>query len=84
MDTINGFMKLFGREKLLLVEAIMFAGRKGLEEFEKAIDNKLYAGGIDRCLSTEEIINVLKNVGMDDVSAVSTGIKIRNSAGWIP
>ncbi len=57
-------LSLFEQEKLLLVTAIMYAGKKGFDEFERVINKKV--GYQTRCLSELEMVEVLKNIGMPD------------------
>lgn len=63
MDIFN----MFEREKILLVSLIKFAGRNGLDEFLLAMNYKVTTGRKDCCLSEQEMINVLRRVGMWDI-----------------
>lgn len=66
VDGNISLFEIFEREKMLLVSAIMFAGRKGLDEFLLAMNYKGVTGRKDCCLSKQEMVNVLGHIGMSN------------------
>ncbi len=59
-------MLLYEDEKKLLVIICMYAGKKGIDEFDIAIDNKTIYDDQRDCLTSFEMVDILKKIEMDD------------------